>query len=231
MILRRLCPRGSIELAAMAAVIVALASCTGPGGRGRGDRDGPSGGRMGQMAAPIVYSPNGEPLSGGPLGQPSCKLALEYWLDRADADHDGRLDRNEFLADARAQFARQDLDHLGYLTTDVLERYREPYRGSGRSAAHSGQDPVMAADANFDLKVTGDEFMKQAEQTFARLDADRDGAITKAELEAPCRQAAEANVRGDGGPPGGGGGEGGSQPPQRHGGGGGRRGGGGYGGL
>jgi hypothetical protein len=220
MTLRRLCPRGSVELAAMAAVIVALASCAGPGGRGRADRDGPSGGRMAQMAAPILYSPNGEPLSGGPLGQPSCKLAMEYWLDRADSNHDGRLDRNEFLADARAQFARQDLDHLGYLTTDVLERYRESYRGSGRSAAHSGQDPVMAADADFDLKVTEDEFMKQAEQTFARLDADRDGAITKAELEAPCRQAAEAGARGDGGPPGGG------QPQQRHGGGGGRRGGG-----
>lgn len=221
MIIRRMSLRETLGAAFAVGVLVTLAACAGRPGP---DERGGSGGRhdrMGTMAQPIIYSPNGEPLSGGALGAPSCRPALEYWLDRADADHDGRLSREEFLADARAQFVRMDLDGQGSLTADALERYREPYRGQGRSTASSGIDPVMSADVNFDGKVTRDEFMKQAAETFAHLDADRDGALIKAELEVPCTHMQQAAARRHVSPPNGGG-QGGPGGPS-----GGRRGGGG----
>lgn len=170
------------------AALAALGACAGPSRHGPGDRPGE---REAFTAAPQIYSPNGEPLSGGALGQPSCQLATEYWFDRADSNHDGRLDQGEFMADSRAQFARMDLDHLGALTADVLERTREPFRPTDRRAPPpSGVDPVMSADANFDLKVTPEEFATQAQATFRHLDANHDGAIDKTELAAICAEQA-----------------------------------------
>ena len=74
-----------------------------------------------------IFSPNGEPLSGGPLGFPKCEVAMGGWFDRLDAAHRGALDRAGFIADARRQFKAMDLNHDGILTPDVLLRYREPY--------------------------------------------------------------------------------------------------------
>lgn len=200
--------REALEAVLIVAALAGLAACAGSGrsgpGLGPGDRpDHPD--RMGQAAAPLLYSPNGEPLTGGPLGQPSCQLALDYWFDRADANHDGHLDRDEFTADARTQFARMDADKLGHLTSDVLERQREPYRQSGRNIQSSGADPVMSADTNFDMKVTREEFLKQSSETFDRLDANHDGMIARDELQPVCAQQASRQTERQGPPQGGGG--------------------------
>src|SRR5690348_74980 len=45
-----------------------------------------------------LYSPAGEPLNGGALGEPSCADALSAWFERVDSDHGGTIDRGEFLA-------------------------------------------------------------------------------------------------------------------------------------
>lgn len=74
-----------------------------------------------------IYSPNGEPLSGGPLGYTSCAAALGGWLERLDSAHKGAIDREAFLEDARRQFKAMDLNGDGIITPDVLTRYRTPY--------------------------------------------------------------------------------------------------------
>ncbi len=76
----------------------------------------------------MIFSPNGEPLNGGPLGRPKCEAALGRWLERVDINHDGRISHDEFMSDASAQFARMDIDRNGYLVPEELERYRLPYR-------------------------------------------------------------------------------------------------------
>ncbi len=78
--------------------------------------------------AGMIYSPNGEPLNGGPLGKPTCREAMARWFDRVDSGHQGAIGREAFLADARAQFQRMDIDGNGYLVPEELERYRLPYR-------------------------------------------------------------------------------------------------------
>jgi len=69
-------------------------------------------------------------LSGGPLGHPKCEEALSGWFDRIDANHDGVIDRSEFLADSQAQFARMDLHHAGYVTSGDLSEFRAPYESA-----------------------------------------------------------------------------------------------------
>jgi hypothetical protein len=87
---------------------------------------------------PIVFSPNGEPLSGGPLGKVACRDAIGRWFDRTDANGDGTLTFEEFEADARRQFAAMDEDSDGYVTPPELADMRAPYRPTDTTS------PVLA---------------------------------------------------------------------------------------
>jgi len=103
---------------------VALTACSGPGGP-----DGPSGpDRVGASRHSLVLSPNAEPLTGGDLGWHPCEAVLADWAIRIGSGHDGSLSRQDFLADARAQFARMDGDGDGFITADELSAYRAPFR-------------------------------------------------------------------------------------------------------
>lgn len=159
----------------------------------------------------VVYSPNGEPLSGGPLGLPDCDDAVSGWFDRADTNRDGTIDLNEFLADARRQFAVMDLDHDGNITPGELAIYRTPYGQSSSMAplpedvasdvqsddSSDGDnpskkpsspilldqaDPVMSADVNLHYKVTLPEFLALAKRKFSQLDTSHSGHPDKASI-------------------------------------------------
>ncbi|MFC3442940.1 hypothetical protein ACFOKF_17340 [Sphingobium rhizovicinum] len=95
----------------------------GPG-RGRGGPGGGSGGPPGGAGGP---PPGGSPPGGGrpPAGDraeggappPPPGRAMPY---PEDANDDGQIDRNEFLAPALAMFADQDRNGDGVLTADEL---------------------------------------------------------------------------------------------------------------
>jgi Ca2+-binding EF-hand superfamily protein len=174
-----------VRLALVALAILALASCS--------DDDKP-------MRAGPLYSPNGEPLSGGPLGEPSCADALGSWFARVDTDHDGTIDEGEFLADANRQFAAMDLDKSGALTPSELAQYRAPYvrpvrrpdyqndAGRGPPPQEDVEDPVMVADTALRNRVTRDDFLAYARRNFASLDRDHDGTLDRAEVLAACKR-------------------------------------------
>jgi hypothetical protein len=160
-----------------------------------------------------LYSPNAEPLSGGPLGHPACQAAKGAWFDRLDTGHTGRLDRDTFMADARRQFDRMDLDHDGDITPAELDSFRAPYEDPlpqpraprpenqradrrqsqpiepqphGTDGVDLSADPVMSADVNLRFRVGKDDFLRQAENVFARLDTDHDGTLSRSEVLATC---------------------------------------------
>ena len=158
-----------------------------------------------------LYSPNGEPLSGGPLGDPKCADAMQRWFAAVDADHDGTIDAAEFLADARRQFAAMDLERTGILTPAVLAEYRAPYMagrpreeprdddeaerdrrrsngGRGPAIGEDRADPVMIADVSLRNRVTLDDFLTSARSTFATLDAKKDGRLSSKDvIAASCK--------------------------------------------
>jgi Ca2+-binding EF-hand superfamily protein len=161
-----------------------------------------------------LYSPFGEPLSGGPLGRPSCSDALSAWFERVDTKHDGLIDRDAFLADAQRQFAIMDLDKDGTITPAELAQYRAPYQvepsaAAGDQAAQAGSasgrkhrrgqggggsgdfdndqpDPVMAADVRFRNQVSREDFMAYAARQFTALDVDHHGRLAKADVLSSC---------------------------------------------
>lgn len=186
--------RRRMRAAFVAIALLALGACGFFGGREpvREAKPGP------------LYSPNGEPLSGGPLGEPKCEDAMQRWFAKVDADHDGTIDASEFLADARRQFAAMDLDRSGVLTPSVLSRYRAPYlaeqarevppeeseaqreqrleREREPAVGKDRADPVMIADVNLRNRVTLDDFLGLARRTFAGLDLKKDGRLTSEEV-------------------------------------------------
>jgi hypothetical protein len=105
-----------------------------------------------------VTTPNGEPLPTPPLqgfDSPGCPAILGTWFDRIDTNHDGVIDRAEFMADAEAQFARMDLNHDGIVTPGTLAQYRAGFAGHaqpGPARKTGGSDegiasPQQVADA------------------------------------------------------------------------------------
>jgi hypothetical protein len=151
-----------------------------------------------------LYSPNGEPLSGGPLGRPACKDALSGWFDRVDAKHAGRIDRETYLADTRRQFAAMDLEKNGLIDPAELAAYRAPYavvvpaepkprpgqsthsRPDGGATRSDQADPVMIADVNLRNQVSLDDFLAYENRKFTELNTSHDGLLRREEVLAMC---------------------------------------------
>jgi EF hand domain-containing protein len=186
--------RACLVGAAASLMLASLAACGGH------DEPPPE---LGSPGRPL-FSPNGEPLSGGPLGRPPCAEALSRWFDRVDANHDGIIDLDEYLADARRQFTAMDLDGDGFITPVELDTYRAPYgaapvqnppkdgkasRDDERKAANTSAqqpDPVMAADTSLRYRVSLPDFLAYARRRFTGFDRNRDGRVTKAAILRSC---------------------------------------------
>jgi hypothetical protein len=72
-------------------------------------------------AAQTFVSPMGEPFRAA-AGQP---YPSALWLAAADRNHDGAIDRAEFLADAHRFFLQLDVDHDGRLTPEEVTAYEQ----------------------------------------------------------------------------------------------------------
>jgi hypothetical protein len=71
--------------------------------------------------ATLFISPAGKPFRADP-GQP---YPVRHWFAEADADHDGKLTKEEFRADFRAFFQVLDADHNGTLDGEEITHYEE----------------------------------------------------------------------------------------------------------
>ena len=183
-----------------------LAACAGA--PDRSDHGQPPEG--GPASLSVVNSPNGEIL-----GRAVCADALAAWFVRTDANHDGKVSKDEFMADSRAQFARMDTDGDSFVTPAEIQAMRHPFQlarnaerpdrrdgpgGNGPGGGQEGGDPgsgrrggseraldsVMAADTNLDFRVTAAEFEQRGEEEFARLDRDGDHRLSLEEVTGSC---------------------------------------------
>lgn len=88
----------------------------GPGRFGDEDGEGPRGPRQ-----QLFISPSGQPFR----APPGAPYPVAAWFAQADADHDGRLTREEFRADAMAWFKALDVDGDGQIDMPEVTRWEE----------------------------------------------------------------------------------------------------------
>lgn len=114
----------------------------------------------------------------------SCSVVLAQGrdgagLERADADHDGKVTRQEYINTRAEQFARLDRNGDGFIDdTDSREGADQSQRGQRVAAAMRGR-----IDANSDGKISKEEFVNAPTMLFDKFDADKNGELDAKELE------------------------------------------------
>ncbi|HEY5071879.1 MAG TPA: EF-hand domain-containing protein [Caulobacteraceae bacterium] len=92
----------------------------------------------------VFISPCGQPFR-AKVGQP---YPVAAWFKQADTNGDGKLDRNEFVADAAAFFKILDLNHDGFLSPPEVASYERRIAPEilGRRVSVSRRSPLFERD-------------------------------------------------------------------------------------
>lgn len=117
-------------------------------------------------------------------GTPSGNLVDQ--LRQADTNHDGAVTRAEFAAWRAGQWQRMDRNGDGYFSREDLPAPLRDRWDSSRLAKLRDD-----FDRNHDGRISRDEFVNGPTPGFDMADANHDGVVTEAEL-----QAAEARLGG-----------------------------------
>jgi len=99
-------------------------------------------------------------------------------FERADANGDGRITRDEFVSARNALFARLDRDGDGYLTSGDAPRRLRNRGGDGQAAG------LRFMDADGDGRVSRREFVDGSLKLFDRADVNHDGVVDSQEAAA-----------------------------------------------
>lgn len=128
-------------------------------------------------------------------------------MRRFDVDKDGKVTRAEFDTRIEEFFARADLDGDGQITDADLPpmlRDRGILSGEGQVGRRYGRRGrrgarflrmLRGADANRDNVITLDEAKAAAAKRFERFDANKDGVVERADLDALKAEAVDYRVR------------------------------------
>lgn len=102
----------------------------------------------------------------------------QHYFDRLDADHDGKVTLNEYLADASAHFKRLDANNDGKLDANEIATSQETVRRD----QHMAKMMIRHMGAGEDGTVSLDQFLDSAPQHFAKMDKNGDGYLSADEL-------------------------------------------------
>ena len=118
--MRRAPPSRPFATAAVMLAAVALTACATGDGPERSERQGE--GRAGPAHYPNVFiSPAGKPFRAAR----DAPYPVAAWFAQADANHDGRLTREEMRADALAFFRELDANHDGVIDGSEVANYED----------------------------------------------------------------------------------------------------------
>ncbi len=106
-------------------------------------------------------------------------------LQRLDTDKDGKISQTE-AGERWARMQQMDKDKNGFLEESEFPKTM-PGRGTGPNSGNTGGNRgqfFANADKNKDDKLTQDEVPAQAWERLQKLDANKDGAVSKEEMAA-----------------------------------------------
>lgn len=99
-------------------------------------------------------------------------------FERADANNDGSVTRDEFIAARGGQFTKLDRNSDGYIDSNDV-----PKRLAARRQQQGGGDFMVGQfDSDGDGKVSKEEFVNGPTLAFDRADANKDNVLDAKEL-------------------------------------------------
>ncbi|HEU4961843.1 MAG TPA: EF-hand domain-containing protein [Sphingomonas sp.] len=123
------------------------------------------------LAQEAAVNPN-QPPSQTMMAEPVAMMIAAF-----DADGDARVTHAEMTAGVAKTYAAIDTAKAGSIGYIQFSQWAERYLGD----ANALPSP-FEVDTNHDNRVTLAELDSQFDRTFARLDRDHDGVLTRAEL-------------------------------------------------
>lgn len=97
----------------------------------------------------------------------------------ADANNDGNITRDEFLARPIQMFERLDANHDG-----VISAAEQPQRRERAEGGEGQRRERVRPDTDGDHRLSRAEFTAMGTTMFERMDANHDGRVTREEAEA-----------------------------------------------
>jgi hypothetical protein len=144
----------------------------------------------------VFVSPSGEPFH----PTPAAPDAFGAWFSRVDANHDGRIDRDEFRADAAQFFKRLDTNGDGVIDGFEIAAYEksvaadldisgqgfiaDPKSRDGPITLLAEPEPVSGADTDLNSHVSLAEWLAATDRRFDLLDVKRLGYLSREALVA-----------------------------------------------
>jgi len=119
-------------------------------------------------------------LAADPKGQPAL---AEF--DGVDANRDGRISAAEHAAAAKKMFRAMDANRDGTVTAAEMDAaYGKVTGNKAEQSGMSGTDKIKVVDRDGDGVLTASEHEAAAKEMFRKMDADRDGYLSREEWTA-----------------------------------------------
>lgn len=150
-----------------------------------------------------MFGGGGGESGGRPGGERGDRGSMVERMMERDANNDGKLTGDELPEFMQDRLSTFDTNEDGAIDTDELEAMANRSGGGGGGGRGPGGpggggnfDPAQFVerifsenDANEDGKLTGDEIPDRMKDRVADIDTDKDGAVSRAELEERFRSS------------------------------------------
>jgi EF hand len=121
-----------------------------------------------------------------PMGGAGAKDPIEAEMRLMDANKDGKVSAAEHAAGAQEMFKAMDANQDNRVTAAEMDATNKPWK-SADAAHHKGAmssaDKIKVVDANGDGALTAQEHAAGSKAMFGKMDTDRDGNLTSAEIK------------------------------------------------
>ncbi len=109
----------------------------------------------------------------------------DHMFKMMDTDSDGKVSAAEHAAAVTSMFATMDANSDGKVTAEEMTMAHQKITGRAPAAGEmSAAEKIKVIDANGDGMLTAEEHATGSKTMFERMDGDKDGFLTRAEMAA-----------------------------------------------